>query len=340
MRSKTRRGSRPEGRIPYTILFLIGLALVFAACSNTQTEDAAAAGSAGESSPGASAESPPDPSPQPAEPAVLAPGVISSDGFELGISFSPDGRTAYFSQIGEGFATSVIVASTLEGDRWTAPEPVAFAGRYRDIDAFISPDGTKMFFQSDRPLEGSEPKDWDLWVVEQTTEGWSEPRNLGSPINTDGVETYPVVVADGSLYFSSDREGGEGQGDVYRSRFVDGEYQEPENLGPPINTPEFDSNALVAPDESYLILSSSTLPGHLGSGDLYLSRRLEDGWSEPEHLPLVNSPAREFAPSVSPDGKTLYFTRDQRDSEAGEVFLGDIYRIELEALDVLGEDGR
>ncbi|MEM7352696.1 MAG: hypothetical protein AAF657_17990 [Acidobacteriota bacterium] len=268
------------------------------------------------------------------EPTVLAPGVISTDGFELGVSFAPDGRTAYFSRIGEGFSTSVILTSQWQDGQWSPPEPVSFAGQYRDIDAFVSPDGNKMFFQSDRPVEGSEPKDWDIWVSEKTDAGWGEPRNLGAPVNTSGVETYPVVVGDGSLYFSSDRDGGHGEGDVYRSRFVDGEYLEPENLGPPINTAEFDSNAFVAVDESYLILSSSSLPGHLGSGDLYLSRRLDSGWSELEHLPQVNSAAREFAPSVSPDGTTLFFTRDQRDPAVGEEFLGDIFQIELNALGI------
>lgn len=313
-------------------LALSGLGAI--ACSKPAPDETASAGSPDEPSSESASEGESASDGESAGPSVLAPGVISSDGFELGVSFAPDGRTAYFSSIGEGFATSVIMASTLDGDRWTEPAPVSFAGRYRDIDAFVSPDGNKLFFQSDRPLQGSEPKDWDLWVSEKATDGWGEPRNLGAPVNTAGVETYPVVVGDGTLYFSSDREGGEGQGDVYRSRFVDGGYLEPENLGPPINTPEFDSNAYVATDESYLILSSSTLPGHLGSGDLYLSRRLANGWSEPEHLPLVNTSAREFAPSVSPDGKTLYFTRDQRDPEAGEIFLGDIYRIELAALEI------
>ena len=160
------------------------------------------------------------------EPIVFAPGVVSTHDFELGTSF--------------------------------APEAVSFTGSYRDIDPFVSPDGSELFFQSDRPLAGSEANDSDIWVSEKTADGWGEPRNLGPPINTGAVETFPVVSGDGSLYFSSDREGGHGEGDIYRARLVDGAYLEPENIGPPLNTTEFDSNAVVSADGSYLILASSS----------------------------------------------------------------------------------
>ena len=90
------------------------------------------------------------------EPQRLAPGVISTDGFQLGVTFSPDGKTIYFAEIGEGFRTSIIMLSHFEDGRWSDPEPVSFAGPFRDIDAFVSPDVKKLFFQSDRPVEGTE----------------------------------------------------------------------------------------------------------------------------------------------------------------------------------------
>lgn len=264
----------------------------------------------------------------PAEPEKFAPGIISTDGFELGLSFSPDGHTAYFSQIGEGFKTSVIVYSHFENGQWTQPQPISSRGPYRDLDVFLSPDGKKMFFQSDRPVEGTEAKDWDIWVSEKTPNGWSEPRNLGAPINTPATETFPVVTADGTLYFASDRPGGKG-GDIYRSRFVNGRYTEPENIGAPVNTAEFDSNAYVAPDESYMILGSSNYPGHLGNGDLYISHNREGRWTPPQPVPGVNTEHREFAPSVSSDGKHLFFTSNRPNPGSTQTRRGDIYKVKL-----------
>ena len=269
-------------------------------------------------------------------PELFAPGVISTDAFELGTSFSPDGRTVYFGRIGEGFESAVILSSTFDGASWSAPAPVSFAGPYRDLDPFVSPDGRRLYFQSDRPVDGDEAKDWDIWVSDRTAEGWGEPRNLGPPINTPSTETYPTVTADGTLYFSSDRDGA-ASGDVYRAPWRDGAFLAPESLGAPINTQEFDSNVYASPDERFLIFSAENRAGHRGGGDLYLSRRTEAGWSEPRPLPFVNTPAREFAPAGSPDGRYLYFTRDQRDPEAGATFAGEIYRIELTALGFDGE---
>ena len=270
------------------------------------------------------------------EPVLFAPGVISTDGFELGITFSPDGRTAYFAKIGEGFKTSVIVSSRFVDGQWSQPQPVSFAGPYRDLDMALSSDGTKLFFQSDRPLEGTVegtgPKDWDIWVAEKTADGWSEPRNLGAPINTPHTETFPVVVADGTLYFSSDRPGGSGENDIYRSRFVNGSYTKPENLGAPLNDAESNSNAFVAPDESYIILGSPNYSDTVGGSDLYASYHRDGLWTEPKHLPLVNTEHREFAPSVSPDGRYLFFTSFRPAPGDTGPRLGDIYQIDLDSI--------
>ena len=63
------------------------------------------------------------------------------------------------------------------------------------------------------------------------------PRHLGAPINSPGAEWFPTLAADGTLYFGSDREGGNGGTDLWRSRLVDGKYAQPENLGDAINSP-------------------------------------------------------------------------------------------------------
>ncbi len=102
---------------------------------------------------------------------------------------------------------------------------------YSDADPFITPDGTHLYFISNRPVLGKGKPDLDIWMVEKTNSGWTEPKILGAPINSPGNEWYPTIAANGTMYFRSDREGGKRRTDIYRSRLVDGKYLEPENLG-------------------------------------------------------------------------------------------------------------
>jgi hypothetical protein len=138
-----------------------------------------------------------------------------------------------------------------------------------------------------------------------------------------------VVVADGSLYFTSDRAGGLGGRDVYRAqRLADGSFAEPVNLGSPVNSEGGEGDTFVAPDESYLIVTSRR-PGGIGRGDLYVSFRREGGgWGEPIHLgDGINTDQTEFCPMVTPDGKYLFFTRrwgaNWEEATAADVFWVD-----------------
>jgi Tol biopolymer transport system component len=117
------------------------------------------------------------------------------------------------------------------------------------------------------------------------------------------------VASDGTLYFASDRDGGYGGPDIYRSRLVDGRYSTPENIGPVINSAYSESNVFVAPDESYVIFSGSGRPDSRGGADLYIADRGSTGqWTNPRPLKYVNSEWDDYAPTVSPDGRLLYFT--------------------------------
>ena len=157
---------------------------------------------------------------------IVAPGVISTEADEVGAAFTPDGRTLYFTRRSPTTSTptvSVIFVSRLANGRWGTPEVASFSGRYRDSSPALSPDGSRPFFLSYRPRDpgGKARDDADLWVAEATdsTHGrWSEPRNVGPPVNTDQNEGSPSVAADGTLYFSSDRKGGRGGFDIYRAR--------------------------------------------------------------------------------------------------------------------------
>src|SRR5215204_4408278 len=170
------------------------------------------------------------------EPTLFAEGVVSTGDFDSHLAFAPDGKTLYFVRSTPNFNLWTILESRFDRGAWRTPEVSPFSGQYSDADPFITPDGSRFYFISNRPAAGKSKPDLDVWVMEKTAAGWGEPKNLGAPINSPGSEWYPTVAADGTLYFGSDREGGKGRTDIYRSRLVAGKYCEVENLGDAINT--------------------------------------------------------------------------------------------------------
>ena len=149
-------------------------------------------------------------------PALFAPGIVNTAAIELNGVVSPDGREFFFTRVIDDV---FIMHRCLLGEDggWSDPEPVY---TYPDrapglaVDMAYSPDGSRLYFlgRYSAELEAEETNS-DLFVIErQGNGGWSLASALSAPVNTpDYKESYPSVVADGSLYFSSDRPGGQGQ---------------------------------------------------------------------------------------------------------------------------------
>jgi hypothetical protein len=181
--------------------------------------------------------------------------------------------------------------------------------------------------------------------------GWSEPRNLGAPVNSPAQEWYPTLTSNGALYFGSNREGGRGATDIYRSRLAHGKYTEPENLGAAINT-EFDEyEPFIAPDESFLIfMAAGRTDGHQRSADLYISFHRNGVWTKAQNLgDRINSNREEYSPKLSPDGRYFFFAsaRGRKPPEKRLNYqelldwlrgprngLGDIYQVDIGALNL------
>lgn len=281
------------------------------------------------------------------EPALFGEGVVSTGEFESHPAFTPDGRTLYFVRSTPEFTDWTIHVTEYAGGRWSAPRVAPFSGKHRDADPFITADGQQLYFISDRPVDGKKKEDMDVWVMDRTKDGgWGEPRNLGAPVNTPASEWFPVVTADGTLYFGSGRPGGHGKTDLYRSRCKDGQFAEPENLGPNVNTAADEFEGCVAPDESFLVFMALGRPDALGGGDLYISYQKDGKWAAAKNLgPKVNGSGLEIAPYLSPDGKYFFFSsaRKAGDVPAGKRpdrprnGLGDIYQMDLSTLHMLAK---
>ena len=282
------------------------------------------------------------------EPRMFAEGVISTPFDEFGLTFSNDGRTAFFNRSVPRSNLYFICTSAYRNGRWSEPEVASFSGRYWDFDAVVSPDGSRMVFASDRPVPGH-PKadqDFDIWMVEKTGTGWSEPRHLDDAVNSGEDETFASLAANGTLYFVSGREGGRAHLAIYRSKLVNGRYQAAEKLKGEVNSPDnWSLEVLVSPDESYLLLVPYGRKDGYGSFDIYVSEQKNGEWTAPRNLgPKVNGEQRDYSPRLSPDGKYLFWTSERgfgkpknyrefvEQSHRTLNGWGNIYQIELSAI--------
>jgi len=236
----------------------------------------------------------------------------------------PVDGSLWFSRYDDDFDEQEIWRARRSEDGWEEPETAPFSGRWGDRAPRFSPDGARLYFSSNRPVDPTvrEPGDFNIWVADRTPEGWSEPRLVPAPVSLPGArDIHNAVTSDGTVYVASVREEGLGRSDIYR---IDPAAEEAVNLGPPINDGRSQPDLFVAPDGSWMILVITDHPSGLGGDDLYLSRWRDGAWTAPRNLgPPVNSPEYEYGPTVSRDGRFLYFT-----SHRGESV--DVYRVPLE----------
>lgn len=241
-------------------------------------------------------------------PEVFAPGIVSKGYDERMAFFTPDGKELYYQL--RGAPHTVAVHMKEEFGAWSHPETAFFSGRYFSEFA-LSPDGNKIVYCSNQPESDQGPPSdlWRTWMVERTEEGWDRPRDLG-------VETaYPTISSRGDLYFFRYRHGRTGDGQLFMSAYRDGAYTDAVDIGDPdneINTVDHEVDPFIAPDESYLIFASNR-PGGYGEADLYICFRRADGtWTKARNMgPSINTKAVEFCPSVSPDGRHIFFASDR-----------------------------
>jgi Tol biopolymer transport system component len=289
------------------------------------------------------------------EPTIFGSGIISTADFDSHPAFTPDGKTLYFLRSSPTFNFWTIVVSHYEKNHWSIPEVLSISGQYRDADPFITSDGRRLYFISDRPKDAAstsaESRSLDIWFMEKAGNGWGPPQNVGAPVNSPGQEWYPTIAQDGTMYFGSDREGGKGRTDIYRSRLVDGKYTEPENLGDAINTQFEEFEPYISPDQKYLIFMTQRPDGRGGS-DLYISYQRNGAWTKATNLgDKINSSGSEYSPLVTPDGKYFFWSSTRSVPATSQTKrltytdllnklrspgngLGDIYQIDISALNI------
>jgi Tol biopolymer transport system component len=200
----------------------------------------------------------------------------------------------------------------------------------------LSPDGQKLYFLTNDP--DSDPNEMPpksiLWAKQINDSSWNNIQRVEGllpKLEKQMIMSY-CFASNGNLYFDvgGPDKTGKWSWRIYFSKYKDGEYMEPQLMGNMINEGRVCQYPFVAPDESYLIFSSDR-EGTFGWGDLYISYRNDKGeWTVPVNMgKTINTPSQERSPSVSPDGRYLFFTRHNQHT------FQDYYWIDAKIIDVL-----
>ncbi len=258
-------------------------------------------------------------------PVIVAPGVVSTEAPEFAVGTTPDGRGLYFDRASPDRRTLTIMYSALESGRWSTPVVAPFSGTYRDVDPFVTPDGRRLYFSSNRPRAGAPEGGLHTWYVDRGPDGWGNPVEAGSPLNSDSNDVFVSADRHGTLVFGSTRDG---RPRIYTAAMADGRWTAPRAL--PLDS-EAISNPAIAPSGRF-ILFAKPVPGR--GTDIFVSCRDGAAWQPPMALPApVNSRYADFAPFVDASETTLYFTSERPGIVGAQPDSirppGDLYRLAL-----------
>jgi len=203
---------------------------------------------------------------------------------ESSATFSPDGRTIYFTRNNTREGTiardadgvsrlKIYRAHLQENGQWTQAEELPINGDdFSTAHPALNADGTVLYFSSNRPGGFGQS---DLYRVVVRPDGkLGEPENLGPYINTEGRETFPYCSERGILYFASDGHPGLGGLDVFAAELIMGGEDHLMNLGRPVNGP-FDDFSFIIREDRKRGFFASNRPGGKGEDDIYAVRELK-----------------------------------------------------------------
>lgn len=235
---------------------------------------------------------------------------INTKYHEASVSFSPDQKTIYFTRNNfgkklkrgkNGVNHLKIYQSNLIDGEWTKAVELPFNSEdYSNGHPSVSPDGTQLYFVSDRPggFGGT-----DVYVVDILENGdFSQPKNLGRTVNTSKKEMFPYIT-ENALYFSSDRTMGLGGLDIYKSDYADGMFSVGVNLGEPINSNRDDFSYIIEEKKGKGFFASNRKGGK-GDDDIYSFK----------HILNLNAISGiiedELSGEVIPDAEVVLFDKD------------------------------
>ncbi|WP_103654375.1 TolB family protein [Agarilytica rhodophyticola] len=243
-------------------------------------------------------------------PEIFAPGIVNTKAFkEIEGTFAPGMNAFYFIRVKqEGKALTVIEYKNNQWQESLIKSDVS--------ELSISPDGDTIYLQNK--------------YIERVGNDWSDLKSLAEPLK-DILIMRTSVATSGTHYFDTYSENLDIP--LRYSRLQDDKYEEPKLLGPQFSVGNYNAHPFIAPDESYIIWDSIRESGY-GSSDLYISFRTKDGaWGPAINMgEKINTADAENYPSVTPDGKYLFFDRRAKGRSNKEV---DIYWVDAQIINDL-----
>lgn len=209
---------------------------------------------------------------------------VNDDGHNACLSLSNDGMELFVFKGNEKTLGDIYTSNRYKGE-WSKPKEIDkdINTKYHESSASLSPDRRKLYFVSDKP-EGFGGR--DIYVAEWNPQKkyFSNPKNLGSVINTEYDEEGVFMHPDGkTLYFSSEGHNTMGDFDIFYSTWNGTQWSTPVNLGYPVNSPDIDVFFLVSANKRYGFFTSEKDGGY-GKRDLYRIEFLGE-----EKQPVLNT---------------------------------------------------
>lgn len=223
------------------------------------------------------------------------------------MGFSPDTQTMFVAlfpadvakiagvAVAAGAPEVAMYQSRRQGDGWSTPELMPFAGTYQDYEPAVSPDGSLMIFNSQRPMPDGTPvpnRKNNLWLSRRTAAGWSEPVFLKGVNRLQTEESYASVTSDGRVVYVQE-SAGDARGEDYNihiARLVGDDLVDSAPLG--VAATEFgESDPWIAPDGSYLIFTRWDRSKKWEEDvDLHITFNRAGRWTTPQPLTELNVP--------------------------------------------------
>ncbi|MFH0896275.1 MAG: OmpA family protein [Bacteroidota bacterium] len=238
--------------------------------------------------------------------------VISKDEKTIIFTSRRDGSTGGNKDDKGKFYEDIYIATKDGSGVWEAAKPIGnnINTNRHEASISLSADGKQLFIYKDDGGDGN------IYTSFNKDGNWSVPTKLNTPVNSKAWETHACLSPDGAtLYFVSDREGGYGGRDIYKSeKKGSGEWGPVINLGPAINTAYDEDSPFILPDGVSLYFSSQ---GHesMGGFDIYSATLSDDGfWGRPENLGYpINTTEDDVFYVPTEDEKHAYYSTVKKD---------------------------